>query len=61
MSVYITLAGEILAVPTEDDLAPQSLCDDDCRACAVAGTSLCAVRMRRFELIADAWMIQDLA
>ena len=58
MSVYITNGGTILAVPTEDDLAPAQLCANDCQACLIWGTNDCPVRMRQFELLADGWMLQ---
>ena len=58
MSVYISHAGEFLAVPGEDDLAPHLLCDEDCRSCLTSGTNGCPVRMRQFELIADGWLLQ---
>ena len=58
MSVYISHAGEILSIPAEEDLAPDLLCDADCRSCLTSGTNGCPVRMRRFELLADGWLLQ---
>lgn len=57
MSVYITHAGTILGIPTEDDLAPEQLCGDDCHVCLIVGTTSCPARMRRFELMADGMML----
>lgn len=57
MSVYITHAGSLLGIPTEEDLPTERLCDGDCRQCLVVGTNSCPVRMRRFEAAADGWML----
>ena len=57
MSVYITHAGSLLGIPTEEDLPTEHLCGSDCRGCLVVGTNSCPIRMRRFEVVADGWML----
>lgn len=57
MSVYITHAGHLLGIPTEDDYAPQEACGGQCRECLRSPAARCPAQTRRFELLADAWML----
>jgi hypothetical protein len=60
MSVYIEQAGEILEIPSQDDRDPDELCGGDCRTCLTSRGSHCPARMRLYEMLADAWMLQEL-
>ena len=57
MSVYITHAGHLLGIPTEDDYTPHEVCGGECRECLCHPAARCPAQTRRFELLADAWML----
>ena len=57
MSVYITHAGHLLGIPTEDDYAPNEACGSECHECLQNPAARCPAQTRRFELLADAWML----
>ena len=60
MAVFITAAGGVLGVPTEDDVSPEDCCTTECAACRAANGGGCAAQMRHLEILADAFMLEGL-
>ncbi|MEE4276332.1 MAG: hypothetical protein V2J16_10760 [Thermoleophilia bacterium] len=61
MSVYIAHQGSLLGISTQDDATPEQYCCGDCRRCLADGSSHCPATMRRLELVADEWMLTEMA